>query len=158
MDYKYIEQLLERYWECETTLEEESILRSFFMQKDVPAHLMPYKDIFDAEQEATKCNLSDDFEERVLSAIQEEEETYTVKAHKVSLFYSLRPFYKAAAMVAFVLTLGMAANQGFHQGEDIDISDGVAWIDTTNNTEMPEIIEQTSASLPQQLTDSVLTN
>ena len=27
MDYKYIEQLLERYWEGETTLQEESILR-----------------------------------------------------------------------------------------------------------------------------------
>ena len=30
MDYKYIEQLLERYWNCETSLEEEQILRSFF--------------------------------------------------------------------------------------------------------------------------------
>ena len=32
MDYKYIEQLLERYWKCETTLEEEEILRMFFSQ------------------------------------------------------------------------------------------------------------------------------
>ena len=32
MDYKYIEQLLERYWACETTLEEEQILRAFFLQ------------------------------------------------------------------------------------------------------------------------------
>ena len=30
MDYKYIEQLLERYWQCETTLQEENILRAFF--------------------------------------------------------------------------------------------------------------------------------
>lgn len=36
MDYKYINQLLERYWRCETSLEEEDILRSFFSQKDVP--------------------------------------------------------------------------------------------------------------------------
>lgn len=26
MDYKYIRQLLDRYWKCETTLEEEEIL------------------------------------------------------------------------------------------------------------------------------------
>ena len=40
MDYKYIEQLLERYWEGETTLQEEAILRAFFSQEDVPAGLM----------------------------------------------------------------------------------------------------------------------
>ena len=32
MNYQYIEQLLERYWDCQTTLEEEQILRSFFKQ------------------------------------------------------------------------------------------------------------------------------
>ena len=32
MDYKYIEQLLERYWQGETSLQEEAILRSFFSQ------------------------------------------------------------------------------------------------------------------------------
>ena len=46
MDYKYIEQLLERYWQCETTLQEESILRTFFSQEDVPASLMQYKALF----------------------------------------------------------------------------------------------------------------
>ena len=33
MDYKYINQLLNKYWEGATTLEEENILRSFFSQK-----------------------------------------------------------------------------------------------------------------------------
>ena len=28
MDFKYIEQLLERYWQCETSLEEEAQLRT----------------------------------------------------------------------------------------------------------------------------------
>ena len=31
MDYKYIEQLIERYWECETSQQEEDILRAFFV-------------------------------------------------------------------------------------------------------------------------------
>ena len=30
MDYKYITQLLERYWEGTTSLEEEQILKAFF--------------------------------------------------------------------------------------------------------------------------------
>ena len=54
MDYKYITQLLERYWNCETSLEEEAILRTFFSQKDVPAELLPYKDLF--TYEATEAN------------------------------------------------------------------------------------------------------
>lgn len=36
MDSKHIEQLLEKYWECETSLEEEKALRDFFSQTDVP--------------------------------------------------------------------------------------------------------------------------
>ena len=50
MDYKYIEQLLENYWNCETSTEEEQILRSFFSQKDVPVHLLKYKELFAYEQ------------------------------------------------------------------------------------------------------------
>lgn len=36
MDSKRIEELLEKYWECETSLEEEKALRDFFTQKEVP--------------------------------------------------------------------------------------------------------------------------
>ena len=50
MDYKYIEQLLERYWQCETSLEEESELRTFFSQEKVPAHLLQYRDLFVYQQ------------------------------------------------------------------------------------------------------------
>ena len=46
MDSKYIEQLLERYWQCETSLEEEAELRAFFSGSDVPKHLLRYKDLF----------------------------------------------------------------------------------------------------------------
>ena len=35
MDFKYIEQLLERYWQCETSLEEEAQLRTFFTEEAV---------------------------------------------------------------------------------------------------------------------------
>ena len=51
MDYKYIEQLMERYWRCETSLQEEEILRLFFSQGEVPANLLPYKDLFGYAQE-----------------------------------------------------------------------------------------------------------
>lgn len=50
MDYKDIEQLLERYWQCETSVEEESVLRDFFSREDVPAHLLRYKNLFVYQQ------------------------------------------------------------------------------------------------------------
>ena len=43
MDYKYINQLLERYWTGETSLEEEQILRAFFSQANVPDELKQYR-------------------------------------------------------------------------------------------------------------------
>ena len=72
MDYKYIEQLLERYWQCETTLEEEQILHSFFKQHDVPEHLQQYADLFSYESEASQECLSDDFKQRMLDMVDEE--------------------------------------------------------------------------------------
>ena len=42
MDYKYISQLLERYWNAETTREEEEILKAVFRQDNVPADLLRY--------------------------------------------------------------------------------------------------------------------
>lgn len=50
MDYKQIEQLLDRYWQCETSLEEESQLRTFFNGKDIPDHLRRYKHLFAYQQ------------------------------------------------------------------------------------------------------------
>jgi len=42
MDYLYIEQLIDRYFEAATTIEEERILRAFFSQREVPQHLRHY--------------------------------------------------------------------------------------------------------------------
>ena len=83
MDYKYIEQLLERYWECQTTLEEEAILRNFFAQSDIPARLLPYAGLFQAEEHMANEHLSDDFDQRVMKAIEEKEVETT--AHVVAM-------------------------------------------------------------------------
>lgn len=112
MDYKYIEQLLERYWDCETTYEEESILRTFFSQKDVPARLLKYRSLFEYQkQAASESPLGDDFDKKVLAAIYDdiEDNPKVVKAKVVSFGSYLKPIFKAAAVVAMVLTIGDAA-------------------------------------------------
>ena len=117
MDYKYIEQLLERYWACETSLQEESILRNFFAQHDVPADLKPYQSIFLCEQKMQEIHLSEGFEKRILALTEEKEAPSlpAVKTRKASLRYLLQPFFKAAAVVAVVLSLSMAVQMAIEQ-------------------------------------------
>lgn len=108
MDYKYIEQLLERYWAAETTLEEEGILRAFFSQTDIPAELAQYRALFAYEaEEATSHMLGDDFDARMLAMIEEESQT-AVQARVIPLKQRLMPLFKAAAIVAIILTVGGA--------------------------------------------------
>lgn len=116
MDYKYIEQLIDRYFECQTTLEEEDILRAFFSQKDVPASLVQYQDLFLMEESEGKMQLlDDDFDERILRLTGQQE--LVVKAKVVSLSEKLKPLMRAAAIVAVILTIGNAAQVPYSEPE-----------------------------------------
>ena len=120
MDYKYIEQLLERYWECTTSLEEENILRTFFRQKDVPASLLQYKALFTYEQTQKEEEvLGEEFDRKMMEMINE---PITVKARTIRLTQRLMPLFKAAAVVAIILTLGNAAQVAFNQEDPYDMN------------------------------------
>lgn len=123
MDYKYIEQLLERYWNCQTSLEEEAILKAFFSQSDVPAELAKYKPLFAyAATEPAIDSLGNDFDERMMDLV---DETEPVKAKIVPFRQKLAPLFKAAAVVAIILTLGNASQMAF-DGETDNNSDATA--------------------------------
>lgn len=102
MDYKYIDQLLERYWNCETTTEEEEILRAFFRQKEIPMHLLRYRSLFVYEERQKEVRLGDDFDRRILAEI----ERPIVKAKRLTLRTRFMPLLKAAAMMALLFTVG----------------------------------------------------
>ncbi len=109
MDYKYIEQLLDRYFEAETSLEEEQILRTFFSQEKLPAELEPWRALFTAESDQT---LGDDFDARILDMTVHQTSTDAeapkVKAQVITLTQRLAPLFKAAAVIAIILTIGGA--------------------------------------------------
>ena len=46
MELAKIENLLEKYFEAETSIQEEAILQKYFAQKEVPEHLKQYKEMF----------------------------------------------------------------------------------------------------------------
>ena len=116
MDYKYNEQHLERYWQGETTQQEEAILKAFLSQPDVleiPENIRKYRPLFacEAQQEAP---LGDDFDARILDMVEEK----APKAKTVSIKSRLMPLFRAAAIVAIVLTLGNAAQAPWEWGWD----------------------------------------
>lgn len=115
MDYRYIEQLLDRYFAAETSLEEESILQSFFSQKEIPSGMEKYRDLFVFRQEEQQTVLGEDFDNRILKMVEGQPQTI-VKARQISLSQRLMPLFKAAAVVAVFLSLGQAAQ--FSLGED----------------------------------------
>lgn len=115
MDYKYINQLLDRYWQGETSLEEEQILRAFFSQICVPEELAKYRPLFVYEQTEPKVDrLGEDFDERMMSMIGD---THDVEARRIKISQRFAPLFKAAAMVAIVLTLSQAAQISFQSSE-----------------------------------------
>ena len=111
MDYKYIDQLLERYWAAETTLEEEKILRTFFSQADIPAELEKYQSLFAYESMAAEEKLEAGFDEKILS---QTESPASVKARRITLGQRMMPLLRAAAIVAVILTLGNAIQKPFN--------------------------------------------
>lgn len=115
-DHKYIEQLLERYWQCETSVAEEDILRAFFSQPHIPKHLAAYAPLFAAWNEARQTGVSDGFEGRLRQRLNADEQQHC-KALPMTLRRRIAPFLKAAAAVAIVLTVGNAARHAL-EGTD----------------------------------------
>ena len=122
MDYKYINQLLDRYWKGETSLEEEEILRAFFSQDELPAELKPYQALFSYEMgEAKQEALGDDFDRKMMAMIEDEYAKEPNRAKVVSLTDRLKPLFKAAAIVAIFLTLGNALQVPFQNNAEDNV-------------------------------------
>ncbi len=136
MDYKYIEQLLESYFACTTTLQEEQILRSFFSQEDVPGHLAQYTDLFNYEASAKEDTLGENFDERMMALIGGQQTTDNGKGKRGQRATAPRiiklatrhfaPFFKAAAVVAMALTIGRAAEHAIGEQEAEENSNVIA--------------------------------
>ena len=104
MNFEYIEQLIERYFAAETTLQEENILRAFFAQDDIPASLQQWKPFFVAQAQLAEAHLDEHFDERLLGLADE----VHVQARRIPLTMRLRPLAKVAALIAIAVLFGTA--------------------------------------------------
>lgn len=173
MDYNYINQLLDCYWQGETSLEEEEILRTFFSQDNIPAELRLYKPLFAYQAQERKHGasglqdgasgmvndvLGDDFDARILRIVEQEESSEArVKARVISLPERLKPLFKAAAMVAIILTLGNAMQVPFSQQDTDPISsyDGYYKPQLGNGTNVAYSDSTATDTLQQSMVQSV---
>ncbi|MBO3697975.1 HEAT repeat domain-containing protein [Roseivirga sp. E12] len=107
-EYKDIEHLIEKFYNGETSLEDEKQLHVFFQGESIPDHLKSYKDQFlmsGAVSDMTSKLSSDDLFAKLDQ--QEAEETKVVEMKT----YSFSWVYKVAAAVTLVLVGFWVGNQ-----------------------------------------------
>jgi len=98
MDSKQIEQLLEKYWNCETSLEEERTLRDYF-RGQVPENLNEVASLFRYfESQQQKEISSPDFDAQVKQQIRQ----HRPKGKLVNLAFAMR--IAAGLLVVMVAT------------------------------------------------------
>jgi hypothetical protein len=70
MDFNNVEELLRKYWNCETSLEEEKQLREYFGKNNIPGQWKEAAALFRYFEEAKKKSLNDlAFEGQVMRKI-----------------------------------------------------------------------------------------
>ena len=71
MDSKNLEQLLEKYWNCETTLEEEQQLRTFFQNGSIPDAMKDTTTLFRFFEAEKNKTLQENFEKTVTKELRQ---------------------------------------------------------------------------------------
>ncbi|CAN5607912.1 hypothetical protein BH10BAC4_BH10BAC4_26240 [soil metagenome] len=71
MDSKIVDQLLEKYWMCETSLEEEQQLRDFFLGNTVPEPLKATGEMFRFFDAEKNKSLNENFEPTVTKQLRQ---------------------------------------------------------------------------------------
>ncbi|WP_075559746.1 hypothetical protein [Parabacteroides timonensis] len=100
MDYNRIKILLDKYWECATTIEEERELRHFFSAETLPPELRPYKAWFLTPEAETLPPLGKEFDLKVLQRIAREK-----RQRHLRLFYSFSVLITFIFVLLFILIL-----------------------------------------------------
>lgn len=129
---KDIQLMLSRYFEGETTLEEEEILREFFSGKDIPEALQSYAhhfQFFKNVQVEQASDIPDD--EDIISGIQAGERSSVVKMPTNT---SSQPWTKFAAGLA-LLTLGFAVGMMVNNIKEI-FSEEIAFVEDNSRNIM----------------------
>ena len=87
MEFNNINQLLDKYWEGETSLQEEETLKQYFQNGKVAQEHRQFQALFQFFKEEQDVMISDDFEKRLLQKIENEPQA---KVRKLKWMSSIR--------------------------------------------------------------------
>lgn len=106
MDTKDLKRLIEKYWEGQTSLSEESSLRKWFSENKAPVELEAEARLFGYFNHQNEESLSSDFEDKIISQI---EKTPTKTVFWNSAFLN----WKVAAVVSGIIVATVVLKNPF---------------------------------------------
>ena len=106
MEHNNIGDLLEKYWEGSSSLQEEQELKDYFAKEQVKPELKEHQPYFRSLEQASHNQLSDDFDERLFAKIDALEDTPAAGTGRVISFPRLAR-YAAAAVIVLATMFGI---------------------------------------------------
>jgi hypothetical protein len=132
MDSKHLEELLQKYWNCETSLEEEQQLREYFRTEEIPEQLKDTASLFNYFETQKQKAVDTHFEGSVITQLRQPEK----RGKMVQL---LNNSMRIAAGVAVLLVAV------YFVREEIRKNDTVTMEDTYNDPK--QALEETKKAL-----------
>lgn len=107
MDYKYIETLVDKYFEGETSLQEETQLKDYFTKERIHPSLERYQGLFQYWVDESQVKLDDAFDIALLEKMEAQEtadSSASAKPKKGKVIQlRTRMLYRVAAAIALVM-------------------------------------------------------
>jgi hypothetical protein len=148
MEQEKIKQLLEQYWQCETSREDEQALQKFFSGDMVPEELKIYQPLFAWKNKQKEIRTT---KERVFVSKKSSPQKPWMER--------IYPALKIAASVLVVLVFGISAYTHYRQEQFIDKMFSETYIDSADPIrDSLEVVAKASASvlIPENRTEDSL--
>ncbi len=121
MDYNKINQLVEKYFAGETSLQEEHQLQTYFRQLTVHESLRPYQPLFQLFSQEQECKLDATFEARLLEQLK-------VTEHSRGRVIPMRTWImRAAAVLILAIGAWWLITQPQSQPEHQPVAQAIDW-------------------------------
>ena len=112
MDLNRVEILLERYWNCVSTVEEENELKLLFNSNDVPDELKESAALFNYFELQKQATLNEKFNEEIIEKIKLQQSPTVIKINR-----GLQNYMRVAAAILVILGASFIFRMEFWQGE-----------------------------------------